>query len=157
MAARKVAGLELAIFDSDVTRVNSLEPVADSRRLEVKVAGIIALLVAKAYKLGERLEASGRARVVAKDAGDVYRLMIGGNVEDVAATFDRLRLSEEIADVVRTGLARLRAQFGRPRAPGVVLAQEALSGAVPPARVAAIATTYVSQLPASGLRTPTGR
>ncbi|MFL6111786.1 MAG: hypothetical protein ACJ786_10595 [Catenulispora sp.] len=149
MAARKVAGLELALFDSDVMYVSSLEPAADPRHLEFKVAGITALLVAKAYKLGERLEASGKSRVIAKDAGDVYRLMIGSNVEDVAATFDRLRQSEEIAEIVRTGLARLHTQFGRPRAPGVVLAQQALSGAVPPERVTAIATTYVGQLPDS--------
>jgi hypothetical protein len=149
MAARKVAGLELALVDNDVMQVNSLEPAADPRSLKVKVASITALLVAKAYKLGERLEAQGKSRVVAKDAGDVYRLMIGSNVEDVAATFARLRQSEEITEVVRTGLARLRAQFGRPRAPGVVLAQQALAGAVPPERVAAFATTYLGQLPAS--------
>jgi hypothetical protein len=148
LAARRVAGLELALFDSDVMQVNSLEPLADPRRLLIKVAGITALLVAKAYKLGERLEGSGRSRVVAKDAGDVYRLMIGSNIEDVVATFDRLRQHEEITAIVRTGLTRLRVQFGRPGAPGVVLAQQALAGAVPPGRVAAIATTYAAQLPA---------
>lgn len=52
-AAQKTAGVEGALVDHDSVEVTALDPT-DARRIVVKVAGPAALLVAKAFKLGER-------------------------------------------------------------------------------------------------------
>ena len=52
------------------------------RSTTVNVAGPVALLVAKAHKIHDRLKgaASKPDRLTNKDAGDVYRLMVSVNV-----------------------------------------------------------------------------
>jgi hypothetical protein len=52
--ARRTPGLEAVLADHGPVRVASLE-LADSRQIEVMVAGVAALFVAKAHKLFERL------------------------------------------------------------------------------------------------------
>jgi hypothetical protein len=78
-AARWAHGLEAAVVDTTELTVASLEPDADPRKAQVRIAGIAALLIAKAHKIHDRLqETPGRAhRVRTKDAGDVIRLMRG--------------------------------------------------------------------------------
>ena len=63
-ATRRTPGLEPAAVDYDVLPVPSLEPEADPRVIDVRVAGPAALLVAKACKLGERFRATGQRRLV---------------------------------------------------------------------------------------------
>jgi hypothetical protein len=71
-AALKAKGVEGAVVDFDPIEIVALEP-ADTRRIAANVAGPAALLIAKAHKLGERLETPHRLK--AKDAGDIYRLV----------------------------------------------------------------------------------
>lgn len=75
MAVRKIPGLEACLLDHDLMTVASLTE-GDDRSFEIAVAGPIALLIAKAYKLHDRIENEARPdRVNEKDAGDAYRIM----------------------------------------------------------------------------------
>ena len=56
-AARRARGLEAAIVDNDMIRVTALTS-DDARSHEVRVAGMAAMLVAKAHKIGERASAA---------------------------------------------------------------------------------------------------
>ena len=67
------------MVDFDPFEITSFED-GDDRRVIVNVAGPAALLVAKAFKLGERLMTP--ERLIAKDAGDVYRLFDVTSVAD---------------------------------------------------------------------------
>jgi hypothetical protein len=146
-AARRVAGLEVAVIDRDPMTVTSLDPAADGRCTQVHVAGVAALLVAKAYKLQERLDAAGRSRVVAKDAGDVIRLMTTSDVHTVAETFDRLVDDDRVGAVTRTGLRSLHTLFGGRAAAGTNLAVTALEGAMAASTIRALGPAYLARLP----------
>lgn len=71
-ATKKVPGLEVAAVDRSVMTLRSLTP-GDNREVDAYVAGPAALLVAKAFKLDERIteaEAKNRTdRLSNKDAG----------------------------------------------------------------------------------------
>lgn len=90
MGVRKVSGLELATVDFDVMPIGSLEPGSDSRSIDMRVAGPAALLVAKAYKIHDRLGDAKESRVSGKDAGDVIRLMRASGAAAVRAALGRL-------------------------------------------------------------------
>ena len=75
------------VVDFDPFEITSLEE-GDNRRIVVNVAGPAALLVAKTHKLGERLKTP--QRLVAKDAGDVYRLFDATATADMSVLLDRL-------------------------------------------------------------------
>ena len=145
-AARKVLGLEVAIVDNDVLTVGSLEP-DDRRTAEVKVASAAALLVAKAYKLGER-EDLDKSRLLDKDAADVYRLVATADPYAVAERFSHLMNDDRVGPVVRQGLTYLRRLFGGRDTTGVRMAIAALAGAGPgAAEIETVATAFISQLP----------
>ena len=54
-AMRRARGLEAAVVDNTIERVQALDP-ADHRIFEARVAGPAALLVAKTHKIAERVE-----------------------------------------------------------------------------------------------------
>src|SRR4051812_7342490 len=54
-SARKARGLEAALFDNSTIALEALAP-GDDRIIEAAVAGVAALVMAKAHKLGERLQ-----------------------------------------------------------------------------------------------------
>lgn len=122
-AAQKTAGVEGALVDNDLLEVAALDE-ADERKVTVAVAGPAALLVAKAFKLGERLD--NPRRLLPKDAGDVFRLYEAFSTHDITERLDRMFEDDRSAEVTRTGLAHLRALFGTPRAPGIRLAIDAM-------------------------------
>jgi hypothetical protein len=99
--------------------VPSLEPERDGRVLDVRVAGVAALLIAKCHKLGERVRETSQRRVVAKDAGDVVRLMLATDAGPV-----KQRLELLLADPAR----RPRLAKGSWRSKGTVLPQAERSG-----------------------------
>ena len=142
-AARKSDGVEGAVVDFDPLEITSLEP-GDDRRVEVNVAGSAALLVAKAYKLGERLETP--ERLVAKDAGDVYRLFDATAIADMAQATVRLLGDDRSAATTGKALLYLRELFVTPRSPGIGLATQALAGIVDEATVAGFMTSYTREL-----------
>jgi hypothetical protein len=149
MAVRKVEGIELAIVDNSVIRIPSLEPDIDSRSTEIKVAGVAALLTAKAYKIHDRSVDPDPRRTSNKDAGDVIRLMSVSNPRLVGATFDELlqHPDERISQTARIGIGHLKEQFGRVRGLGVQMAEQALTGAMPVETIRGLATAYTRELP----------
>ena len=133
-AARKSDGVEGALVDYGQIEIAALDP-ADDRQIGVNVAGPAALLVAKAHKLGERLETP--QRLLGKDAGDVYRLFDADPVEDLATSLGLLMDDERSQATAEVALTYLRRLFATPRSPGVVLATQALDGIVDRATVEA--------------------
>jgi hypothetical protein len=135
--ARRVRGIEGALFDHDAMVLSPLEP-SDLRRREILVAGPAALLVAKAHKVKERLAGRGRAISVAKDALDIVRLLRGCPEPDTAARLRRLLavpgvaddLREATANVTREAIDFLRREFAVAAGRGCSLAADAAVGAM---------------------------
>ncbi|MDX3771556.1 MULTISPECIES: hypothetical protein [unclassified Streptomyces] len=108
-----------------------------------------ALLVAKAYKLNERIidAKNGKPhRLSAKDAGDVYRIMATVRASQVAASFDTLCKDSRVGAVAAEGLHLLRQLFGAAATPGTELAVQALAGDIPEASIRALVPSFVSSL-----------
>ena len=91
----------------------------------MNVAGAGALVVAKAHKLGERLATP--SRLMAKDAGDVYRLFEATAMAWMVNTTGLLLADERSAAVTEQALDYLVQLFGTPGSPGVRLATQALA------------------------------
>ncbi|WP_327411421.1 hypothetical protein OG458_42840 (plasmid) [Streptomyces sp. NBC_01281] len=147
-AALKVRGLEAAAVDRSLMTITSLD-AGDTRQIEAYVAGPAALLIAKAYKLHERVEAANNGkpeRLSAKDAADVYRIMTAVPVAEVAAAFRTLTQDDRIGEIATQGLVLLTELFGAAATPGTDLAVEALAGDIPEARIRALSPLYTSQL-----------
>lgn len=146
-AARWADGLEAAVVDHSIMTVASLHP-ADPRSLQVRVAGIPALLIAKAYKLHDRLQETGRThRIRSKDAGDVVRLMRAPmTAAAVGARLAELAQDSDAGASIRTGVDRLRSLFGTPAAPGVAMATAALAGAIDEAQIRVLAPAFIAQM-----------
>ncbi len=122
--ARKTTGLEAALVDQGARLVASLEPAVDVREFAIQVAGPAALLVAKAYKLQERLDLPDRASD--KDALDVLRLLQACATEDLAARFERLLADPVTEQVARSGLGYLATLFGDGDGAGARMAARSL-------------------------------
>jgi hypothetical protein len=131
--------------------LGSLVP-GDNRQIDAYVAGPAALLIAKAYKLDDRIsqaEKQERAdRLSNKDAGDVYRIMAVVEAEEVAQTLATLRNDPRVGDIAIRGMELLHTLFGGANTPGTGLAVEALAGDVPESRIRALAPFYISSLSA---------
>jgi hypothetical protein len=110
----------------------------------VNVAGFGALLVAKLHKLGDRLDTPDR--LLAKDAGDVYRLFDAISPSDMAATLRALEADDRSAATTTKALAYLDQLFVTPTSTGTHLAVEALRTVLPEPTVTATVTAYVSEL-----------
>jgi hypothetical protein len=115
-AARKARGLEAALVDH---RPLVLEPLAaeDARAIKVRVAGVAALLVAKAHKLGERLVRAPQ-RMEPKDALDVFRLLRARETDELAQTFRRLLDDARAGGVTREALGYFRTLYTGGRCAG---------------------------------------
>lgn len=146
MTARRVPGLETSVVDRSPMVIKALDGSARSKR--VNVAGPAALLVAKAHKIQDRLEdESGRPnRLVNKDAGDIFRLMVSTKAGEVAASFASLIANPRVGDITSTGLRYLREQFGGLDTRGVRLAIDALAGDIPADRIRRVSRAYVNAL-----------
>ena len=145
-ATRRTPGLEPAAVDYDVLPVPSLEPQSDTRVVDVRVAGAAALLMAKAYKLGERYRAAGQRRMVGKDAGDVLRLMLTNDAGPVIRRLRQLLADLRSEPATRQGLTYLDELFGAPGRRGVTMAVEALVSEVEAEEIRAIAPAYTAAL-----------
>jgi hypothetical protein len=142
MSVRRALGLEGSIVDHDLIEVAALDS-SDHRRFVVRVAGPAALVVAKVYKLRDRLAAGKVDRIADKDAADVYRLMLSVPVGGFLLRLDGLLADETAAPVSREAIDLMVRLFGARRAEGVRMAGEALRVAVPPERVADVCTGFV--------------
>lgn len=144
-ATRRTRGLEGAAVDCDVLADPSFEPGVDRRVIEVKVAGAAALIIAKSHKIGERSRTDDGRRLVAKDAGDVFRLMYESDLRDVARRSRHLLADTRSAASTREGFAYLEELFGAGRR-GVRMAVDALGTEVDPAEISALMPAYVAAL-----------
>lgn len=126
--------------------VPSLEPDRDTRILEVRVAGVAALLIAKAYKLGERFREADQRRLVNKDAGDVLRLMLATDTSPVLERLVVLLGDPRTEATTRQGLTYLDQLFGGQRRPGVDMAVAALAPEIDDTQIRALAPAYIAAL-----------
>lgn len=149
MAVRRTHGLEAALVDHDTMTIMALDP-ADDRRIDIRVAGVAALLVGKLHKLHDRMAVGQRPdRLRDKDAADAYRLMQHSPAGPVAATLATLRNHDQAGPATVEAVDYLGELFAAARSPGVTMAVAALQGAIPEARVRAVATGWTRTVLAS--------
>ena len=106
-AARVVPGLEPAAISHRQMTITSLEPDRDSRAITMHVASPAALLVAKAYKIGERATTSAN-RLLDKDAHDLYRLLRATPPGEIATDLRLLGRDDVAGPVSERALTWLR-------------------------------------------------
>jgi hypothetical protein len=143
-SARLVRGLEPALVDNEWHVLSALTD-ADDRTVRVRIAGPTALLLAKAFKIGDRLGAPAR-RQDNKDALDCYRLMLTTPVDAANAVLAALRQDERTAETTASGVAQLRTLFGGARSKGVEMAIDATAGLIPAERLSVVCTSFVRGL-----------
>jgi hypothetical protein len=103
-ATMEQPGLELALFDHSPMLLAQIDLDQHPHSISVEVAGTVALLVAKGWKIGERFEQGGDAfQEVAKDVGDVYRLLAASNPAETRASLERLPLQGDLRGIARKG------------------------------------------------------
>lgn len=119
--ARQAKGLEPALVDREVLRVESLD-AADPRAFDAAVAGPAALLVAKLHKIAERV---GLKRADDKDALDVLRLLRGVDTNLLAARLVALADDPRSAAITTEALGHLSVLFVRDDSPGCAMAGRA--------------------------------
>lgn len=119
-AGRRVRGLEGALIDHSVMRLNALDEV-DRREVDVQVAGPSALLVAKLHKLADRSQEREAKRLKDKDALDVLRLLRAIPIERLAQGLRDLGDSTLAGDVTREAIEHLQALFGATSSSGTVM------------------------------------
>lgn len=141
----RVSGIGLAMDDNQVRAITSLAS-DDPRVLEVRVAGVAALLIAKAYKLAERVNSPSPDRLINKDASDVIGLMLASDPAEIGGTLARFFEREGTAELTRRGVDHLDQLFRAPRSPGVGLAVEALDGIQNGDDIRRLAPAYVAAL-----------
>jgi hypothetical protein len=141
--ARKSPGLAGTVVDNGPIEIVAIE-AGDQRSIIVNVAGYGALLVAKLHKLGDRLATP--QRLLAKDAGDIYRLFDAVAPDDMADIVQRLLGDERSASTTRKALAYANELFGAPAGVGVRLAADSLEALVPEPTVTAAMTAYIAEL-----------
>jgi len=141
-AMRRARGLEATLVDSTVETVRALDP-ADPRVYEARVAGPAALLVAKTYKIAERVETP--RRLVDKDAHDMYRVLVALETELLTAGFRRLLADPVSAPTTAHALDEMGTLMASgPRAVIPVMAGRAEEGLGEPETVA-LATSLLAQ------------
>ena len=143
-AARRAVGLEAAVVDNQMIEIEALS-ADDQRSLQVRVAGLAALLVSKLHKLGERRATPNR--LLDKDAHDIYRLLVAWPTDDLAETLTRL-LNDDLAGAVTTAaLGYLQELFAdSPTALGSEMAGRAETGVGVPSTVAASVSILATDL-----------
>jgi hypothetical protein len=145
-AAQKSAGVEGALVDHDPIEITALDR-RDPRAIVIEVAGPAALLIAKAFKLGERLREP--RRLLPKDAGDVFRLYEAHSIGELARRLRPIEDDARSAATAEEGMGHLRVLFATPRSPGIELAVTALGGVVDRDAVVETMVTYTRELVAS--------
>jgi len=87
--ARQTLGLEVALVDHAPMVISSLDP-SDPREVRLHVASPPALVVAKLAKIQERVTDGKSHRIIAKDAGDLLRLLRIAGASDIGVRLQQL-------------------------------------------------------------------
>lgn len=141
-ASRRVLGIEGCIIDNDPILITALDP-ADNRTFEVRVAGSGGLLVAKLFKISERL---GTKRVEPKDAIDTFRLLRATSTSELQKRLEDILKSEVGGAVGAQAIGKLQSLFGAQDSPGTELLAESLQLFEDPAVVKASCVALVHDL-----------
>lgn len=104
LALTTAAGLDAALVDNQLVTLRSFDAL-DERQCSIRVAAPAALVVAKAYKLGERVAAA--SRIDGKDAYDVYRLLLVSDLASIRQRLVELLDDPSCGESVRTAIAYL--------------------------------------------------
>jgi hypothetical protein len=145
-AAKRTHGLEAALVDQSLMPLSGLAR-DDDRCIEIAVAGVAALLVAKVIKIRDRVADERRIhRQKDKVAGDVLRLVRSTPVADMAERLEQLRGHAVAGSVTREALQGLGTLFQAPGSPGVAMAVRAVELDMPRVQVEAQLTGYVREL-----------
>ena len=144
-AARRSPGLEAALVDNESMEIAALE-AGDKRVVRARVAGLPSLLVAKAYKISDRLADGDADRTYDKDASDVVRIMQSMPPAPMAAALAGLRDDPAAGASTSLGIEHFERLFGRRNGEGIAMAVRALRQAMPEARVRAICLAYAAGL-----------
>jgi hypothetical protein len=147
-AARRSAGLEAALVDNESMAIAALDP-ADGRSIVGRVAGLPALLIAKSYKIFDRVEAGVVDRTYDKDASDVVRIMQAHPPRQMAATLAGLVANPLAGASTEIGIAHFETLFGRRNGDGIAMAVRALRLAMPEPRVRAMCLAYAGEMRAA--------
>jgi hypothetical protein len=141
--ARKAKGLEAALVDYDVFTLTALDDT-DTRRIDVAIAGLSALLVAKLHKLAERELAP--ARQSPKDGLDVLRILQGGDLDTLGATLAVLEQHAIAGVVTSEARSHLRRLFGSSSGHGATMAVRATVGVEEADTIAAACVALTNEL-----------
>lgn len=141
-AARQAKGLEAAVVDFEKRAIVSLDPT-DVRVVDVAVAGVAALLVAKLHKIAERV---GTKRAEDKDALDVVRLLRGSDATTVAPRLVELAQDARCSTVVQEAMVQLATLFATPDGVGNQMAGRAAFPAERSGVIAASGAILASEL-----------
>lgn len=142
-SARKVLGLEAAVVDNRPISIASLE-AEDSRAYLMNVASPAALLVAKSFKLGERVDKP--SRLLDKDAHDIYRLVRATETDDLVLGYEKIFADERSEYVATQSLRYLGELFETEGSIGPEMAGRTEEGVGDPSAVAASVFTLVQDL-----------
>ena len=140
-AARKATGLEAAVVDHDTMVIAALDPT-DPRHVTVEVAGLAAMVAAKAHKIHDRVETGRMNRVSDKDAADMYRIMQTANMTDLRATLAALAIDAVAGPVTTQALDYVAELFDSRAGEGIAMAHRALQGAIDPTQVTALSQSF---------------
>lgn len=146
-AARRAVGLEAALVDHSTMTVAALDS-ADDRAIDVEVAGVAALLVAKAHKIHDRAGGGRPDRLIDKDAADIVRIMQTAAPSQISATLAELQRHPLAGASTRVALTYLSELFGSRGAAGVQMAQRALRVAMDEAQVATLCVSFTERIAA---------
>ena len=103
-ATHSQPGLELCLVDNSPMRLSPIGSNDDAESVMVDVASILALLVAKGWKIGERFEQGPDAfQDVRKDIADVYRLLRARQPAEGDTVLRQLPRDGTIREVARRG------------------------------------------------------
>ena len=139
----KVSGIEAALVDADIARVEALE-ANDKRAYEIRVAGQGALLIAKVHKILDREDQE--ARLKDKDALDIFRLLRGTSTAELAKRLAIAALDERSRNVTRHALDALPGLFAGSEGDGVKMVLRATEGLMLDAEVVAALNALTNDL-----------
>jgi hypothetical protein len=107
-SARNTAGIEGCLVDNSRMSITSFDP-KDLRSFEILVAGPAALLIAKAHKIGERIDI--QRSIENKDAHDVYKILRAVDTDSLAASLQLLIETPLSATSTRKGITYFKTLF----------------------------------------------
>ncbi len=120
--ARLVEELQGAMMDNELMVLGSLQKPG-SRSFPIRVAGPAALIMAKSFKIQDRL---GSLRLRDKDALDIFRLLRVSPVGELARKFNQLLCHRKVVESCRESLEIFGNLFQDSRSQGVEMVVRSL-------------------------------